>query len=642
VLSGSYVYEAATTLADIEGDGKKEIIVGGRSLNPDGSLGCAGIVYVYRANGDLMWQKTVRADVNSSAAVADLNGDGYKDIVVGMGAWNADGENADNECGKNNPSAPGNGGVVALDGRNGDVLWVFDTQDWGEWGTGPNGVLDGVYSSPAVGDVNGDGKVEVVFGAWDDCIYLLDNEGNPLWGEVPIDTPLDFCGRHGFFNHDTVWSSPALADLTGDGNLEIVVGGDISCDDPNDPNRCNLYGEPNGGFVWVIRYDGTPLARKWFDQAIYSSPAIADLDNNGVLDIAVGTGQAFPGKGYYVTSMHLDLSRPLTEALVTNWQTPVAGRTFSSPALGDLNGDGVLDVVMIVKAGDFGAPPGPGASNGSYVYAMRGDNGAVLWQTHTCNNDSVGRSFPVSASPVLADITGDGLPEVIFPHAWEIAVLNPDGSYYTQVNRSNGCTDTSGSALYAGNGSFSASVAVGDLTQDGSAEIVAPGWWDEGSGSKQGVLYVWTGHPTLGNAWPMFHHDARHTGEYDYSPKPPGISVDPPALNLWCQCDQVADVQANLTIRNTGDEGFTWSLEVPSYITAYPSSGVVITQTQVLLSVPTFPSGDVSSSGTYNLGTIDIFATTMTGDPVEGSPLSIPITLRVGQPNRVFLPLLLY
>lgn len=516
LLSGSYVYEAATTLSDINGDGSLEIILGGRTLNPDGTLGCSGRVYVYRANGTLMWETTVRADVSASAATEDLNGDGYKDIIVGMGAFHVDGENADNECGKNNPSAPGNGGVVALDGRTGAVLWTFNTQDWGEWGR-PNGVLDGVYSSPAIGDVNGDGYPEIVFGSWDNCIYLLDRQGNPLWGEVPMDTPLDFCGRRGFWAHDTVYSSPALADLTGDGKLEIIIGSDVSCDDPQDPNRCNRYMMPNGGFVWVIRYDGVPLARRWFDQAMYSSPAIGDLNNDGKLDIVIGSGNSFPGTGYYITSMRLDLTKSVTESLVTNWQTFVVGVTVSSPALGDINGDGKLEVITITKYGDWGTPVGPNVNNGSYVYAFRGDTGATLWSTHACNNDGIGRSFPINASPILANVTGDSRPEIIFPHAWEVAVLNPDGTYYTKVNTANGCTTNSGSVLLAGSGSFSASVAAGDLNQDGITEIVAPGRWNEALGSKRGILYVWTV-STASTAsilpWNMFRRDARHTGLY--------------------------------------------------------------------------------------------------------------------------------
>ncbi|MGC9397905.1 MAG: FG-GAP-like repeat-containing protein [Anaerolineae bacterium] len=648
-MSGTFVYEAATTIADMDGDGSKEVIVGGRGLNPDGSLACNGKVYVYHGDGSLKWEKVVRAGVNSSPTVEDINGDQIKDIVVGMGAWHDPEikyEDASNECGIGDPDAYGNGGVVALDGRNGDRLWVFDTQDWGEWGGSgavgthgaSNGVLDGVFSSPAVGDILRNGEPEVVVGSWDNCIYLLDKDGKPLWDRVPFDysnpeAGIDFCGGHGFFNHDTVWSSPALADLTGDGQLEIVIGGDISCDVYGDPDLCNRYMEPDGGFLWVIKANGTPLSRRWMDQAIQSSPAIADLERDGVLDIVVGTGQSFANKGYYVTAWTVDASLPITESLVLKWRADVVGRTLSSPALGDLNGDGVLDVVVITKYGDWGVPVGPEYNNGSYVYALDGRDGKILWKTHSCNNDSIGRSFPVNASPILMDIVGDERPEVLFPHAWEIAVLNPDGTYYTKVNTANGCTDSSGDTLYSGYGSFSASIAVADLRGDGKVEIVAPGRWDEESGSLQGAIYVWEVNSSSEDIWPMFHRDPQHTGYY---PSPPRLEVTPDSLYLLHQYGSGETTRAQIHIRNAGDGTLDWQItsSLPCSATFTPSGGGVEFSTSATVTI------DVASylTGTYTLGDITVTAL-LNGENVAGSPAEIPVTLYVGKVHSAYLPL---
>ena len=66
-------------------------------------------------------------------------------------------------------------------------------------------------SSPALGDLDGDGKLEVVVGSHDDKIYALNHDGTnvPGW---PITTG------------GSVFSSPALGDLDNDGLVEIVVG----------------------------------------------------------------------------------------------------------------------------------------------------------------------------------------------------------------------------------------------------------------------------------------------------------------------------------------------------------------------------------------------------------------------------------
>jgi hypothetical protein len=222
-VTGAYFYTGSSpTLVDLDGNGTLEIVIGGRNRNGD-QPGCHGVVYAYRANGTLLWQRDVRAAVNSTPTAADLNGDGHPDILVGMGGY------ASGQC--------WDGGVTALNGLNGNVLWTFNTQDW--LNHDPDGMLDGVFSTPAVGDVNDDGEVEIVFGSWDQCFYLLNKNGVPLWGNLPGILPQVYCGGHGYYNEDTFWSSPALADLTGDGVPEIITGADVY------PG--NVWGDPGGG-----------------------------------------------------------------------------------------------------------------------------------------------------------------------------------------------------------------------------------------------------------------------------------------------------------------------------------------------------------------------------------------------------------
>ncbi len=59
------------------------------------------------------------------------------------------------------------------------------------------------------------------------------------------------------FIYDTSWSSPALADLDGDGSLEVIVGGDMDIG-----NAANLppYNLAPGGLLWVFRKDGSEPA----------------------------------------------------------------------------------------------------------------------------------------------------------------------------------------------------------------------------------------------------------------------------------------------------------------------------------------------------------------------------------------------
>ena len=107
-----------------------------------------------------------------------------------------------------------------------------------------------VYSSPALGDIDGDGKLEVVVGSSDSTVYALNGEdGSFLWS---------------YTTGDYVYSSPALGDIDGDGKLEVVVGS-------HDNNVYALNGE-DGSFLWSYTTGGS----------IYtSSPALGDIEAEG-------------------------------------------------------------------------------------------------------------------------------------------------------------------------------------------------------------------------------------------------------------------------------------------------------------------------------------------------------------------------
>ena len=294
---------------------------------------------------------------------------------------------------------------------------------------------EAAYSSPALGDIDGDGDIEVVIGSCDvngvyNNVHAWHHNGSIVSG---------WPKRTG----DWVQSSPALGDIDGDGDIEVVVG---SADKK----------------VYAWHHDGSIVAG-WPKMAGYwvsASPALGDIDGDGDMEVVVGSNDK------KVHAWHHDGS------IVSGWPTTGTGGGVGSPALGDIDGDGDIEVVS--------------GSRDEKVYAWHHDGSIVSgWPT----------TGIVTAS-ALGDIDGDGDIEVVGgSYAW-----HHDGSIV-----SGWPIKTAGPVM--------SSPALGDIDGDGDIEVVV--------GSQCGKVYAWDCSGTYDPdniEWGMFRHDARHTGLYEKKP----------------------------------------------------------------------------------------------------------------------------
>jgi hypothetical protein len=386
----------------------------------------SGLLYVLQHNPNGTWSpapgwpRQLPSHISSSPAIGDLDGDGIPEIVVGYGSTYF--HNLQ-------------GGAAAFK-RDGTLMWQFLTAANLGWTHAP------VVGTPAIGDVDGDGKAEVAFGSFDQQIYLLDGatgQTKPGW---PVNA------------WDTVYSSATLYDIDGDGLPDIIIGTDATAQGPP-------ANTPNGGCLRVLRYDGTYVTGfpKCIDQVIASSPVVADIDGDGRPEIIFGTGTFWGSNGNPGNPAHVVYAWHCDGTPVAGWPVAVDGQVHTTPAIADLNGDGHLEVIV--------TDDNSGPSGTFHLYVFKGD-GTLLWSAQP--KDFTGNTLSLS-EPVVADVLGDSHLEVLVPTNSEAAVFDHNGNQLTQGGppyTNQKISFNTPTALWG--------VAVGDLETDhadGKIEVVA-------------------------------------------------------------------------------------------------------------------------------------------------------------------------
>lgn len=472
-LNSAKVQYGSPTLADLTGDGMLEIVVGTSN----------GIVWAIQANGRVLWRynmsdalnaaasrvpdtrtATAPTPIRSTPAVADLNGDGSPEVVVAAGDL---------------LTHPSHGGVVVLNAQGALMPgWPQLPRD-SRFPPDHVGYLDGVASSPAVGDIDGDGSPEIVYGSFDQYVYAHNLDGSPVPGWP-------------FWALDTVWSSPALADIDGNGVLDVVIGVDAHF------FRGDTRQSDDGGYVYALRGDGTEIwPQPWYqDEIVASSPAVADIDSDNLPEIVFASGNLYGNDsnqiGRYVTALNHDGTQL--------WKTTTPVRMSSSPALGDIDGEGRLEVVL-------GGPDGK-------VYAFDGGSGNLQWASTLVTRFGTTNRL---LSPVLGDYDGDGLQDVFINIDSEVGVLRgTDGVQITSTEHN----PPDKLSFYAGF-SLPNTPVLGDLNGDGTLELVAAGGSRPDQGA-QAAINVWSLPGSTANpGWPQFSLNSANTGSLMQVPVPP-------------------------------------------------------------------------------------------------------------------------
>jgi hypothetical protein len=307
--SGGVPDAGAVAVADVNGDGKLDIVVSACAATVPSCGSANGIVSVLLGNGDGTFRSAVNYDSGAprtvGVAIADLTGDGKPDLIV------------TNYYGESNGD-----GTVAVLLNNGEGSFssavLYDSG-----ASNPNGVTSA--------DVNGDGIPDLlVVNRCDGCagggvLGVLLGKGNGTFGPVQI---------YPTGGANSAWL--AAADLNGDGKLDVVVA-NLNIGNPTGTVSV-LLGAEDGTFEPAVTYDSGAYAA--------AQPAIADLNGDGHLDIAVANCNCGPGPG--IIGVLLGRGDGTFEPVVT-----FSSGAYNATALAvaDLNKDGKLDVVSANQGG---------------------------------------------------------------------------------------------------------------------------------------------------------------------------------------------------------------------------------------------------------------------------------------------------
>jgi outer membrane protein assembly factor BamB len=345
---------------DIDNDGKPEIVFS--TYMNDGEI------YALNAeNGSLLWHYRTGNCNDAAPVIYDVDGDGNLEVILASSCITK---------------------TYCFDGVTGAVKWQAPT--------------GGTDSPPSIGDVDNDGKPEVLHGEFNGAVICINGEDGSVAWEKLIDADA------------SIQTSAAILDVDGNGQLDFVVAN---------------WSFTGSNHIWAFR--GDDRQQIWKSDlpgdVIYHGCSFGDLDGDGMPELAFGCydyyvyvlnaedgsqkWKFFMGNYNYVGGpvVMADVNNDdLYELLAAGWykmkairpsgseawnyNIPDYASCFRGPAISDIDGDGILELVF-------------GTSEGK-VIALEGESGSQKWILDL--KADYGDTLDIDHAPVIGDFDGDG------------------------------------------------------------------------------------------------------------------------------------------------------------------------------------------------------------------------------------------
>ena len=264
-------------------------------------------------NEKLIWRRYFNARISASPMLVDVNYDGVEEVIIGTE----------------------NGDLLCLDLNYGETIWCSVCGK-------------AIRSTAAFADIDQDNNIKIFITGFGTHMYCLEGAtGEKIWKK--------YLPKHEFFRGSKLGavSSPLIADVDLDGELEVVVG--------IRSRRLYCLNAKNGEIKWFAPLDYDPD----------SSPSFAVINRKPM--VFFGGGEHTSGQGdNSIIALHGN------DGSIA-WKTSVHGGLDSCPIISDIDNDDNLEIVICSLAD-------------ASCYALKAESGEIVWQykfgpTNNCEHD---------------------------------------------------------------------------------------------------------------------------------------------------------------------------------------------------------------------------------------------------------------